>query len=266
MTSILHALFLGALEGLTEFLPISSTGHLIILEELFPLIDANSATFIIAIQLGAILAIVFLFPKIFLNSLKKSEWFGVQNQRIMLAILPALFFGFLFHSAIKEYLFSSKTVAMGLALGAVFMLISDVWMKNRGLIEPEDSDTSIDISKISKKQALTIGLCQCMALWPGMSRSASTIMGGIWSGLSYQVSARFSFIIAVPVMIAAVSYDLFKSAPSLSITDIELIAIGLVTSFIMAIFSVKTFLKILSRFKLAPFAIYRLILVLVLIF
>lgn len=264
MIAYLNALFLGALEGLTEFLPISSTGHLILLEEKFPLVGANSETFIIAIQLGAILAIVFLYPKIFLKSLQKDELFGVQNQRIMLAILPALFFGFLFHSAIKAYLFSTQTVMVGLALGAVLMLITDLWIRRKGV--QDTPDDKIDITAISKKQALTIGLCQCLALWPGMSRSASTIMGGLWSGLSYQVSARFSFIIAVPVMVAAVSYDLLKSASALSLADMQLILIGFITSFLVAIFSVKTFLKILGKFKLAPFAIYRLALVLFLIY
>ena len=261
MQNIIHAFVLGIIEGVTEFLPISSTGHLILFEDKLPLVGVQSETFIIAIQLGAILAIVTIYPEIFKKSLKHSEWFGKQNQLILLAISPALILGYLMHSTIKSVLFSPKTVAIGLGLGAILMIITD-----RFYSKGNETSSDLDLSTISGKQALQIGCAQCLALWPGMSRSASTIMGGLWSGLSYEKSAHFSFIIAVPVMVAAVSYDLIKTASSLSFADFELISIGFLSSFLTALIAVKTFLKLLSKFKLFPFALYRLLLVLVIFY
>ena len=131
------------------------------------------------------------------------------------------------------------------------MIIVDIFVKTK--------PTTSTISDITPKQAIMIGIFQCAALWPGMSRSGSTIVGGILAKCDYDTSAKFSFIIAVPVMICAVSYDLLKSMGSLSMTDFKLIAIGFLVSFIVAIFSIKVFLKILSRLKLFPFGIYRIL-------
>lgn len=250
MTDIFKAIILGVLEGLTEFIPVSSTGHLILAGEALNFQTANLETFSISIQLGAILAVVVLYWSFFKKFLKPAHWIGREMKLILVAITPALLFGFLLHDFIKNVLFSSITVVAALVIGGIIMIAVD---KLKG-----HSDT-LSIDTVSFKQAAIIGLAQCAALWPGMSRSGSTIVGGILSGLDYATAARFSFIISVPVMIAAVSYDLLKSAGALTTTDIQLIGVGLIVSFLVAILAIKWFMKVLVRFELAPFGIYRIL-------
>jgi len=199
------------------------------------------------------MAVVFLYKSFFWELLKPSQWFQHDMKCIVVAIIPAFIMGALFHGAIKQYLFTSKTVAIGLFVGAIVMIVADRWVLNR----PAKTDA---ISRISYKQALIIGLCQCFALWPGFSRSGATIVGGLFVGLGYQSAAKFSFIIAVPVMVAAVGFDLIKSSASLTLVDVQLIAVGFLISFVVAIAGIKIFLKVLSRVKLVPFAIYRIVL------
>ena len=253
MTDIINAIILGVIEGLTEFIPVSSTGHLILVGEWLKFSAADTATFDIAIQLGAILAVVVLYWSFFKQYVSCKTWFNYDMKVILVAILPACIVGFLLHGIIKAYLFSSKTVIWALFIGGIIMGVVD-WFYMK---KPEKKN--LKVSDISLKQALIIGICQCAALWPGMSRSGSTIVGGLLSGLSYKTAATFSFIIAVPVMIAAVSYDLLKSFMILTIVDIQLISIGFLVSFIVAYAAIKTFLKILVKYKLLPFAIYRII-------
>ncbi len=250
--SILHVLILGIIEGLTEFIPISSTGHLILVGELLGIEGEGSKTFQIAIQLGAIFAVIVSYPRYFLGFLDPKEWLQPKFKTLIIAILPILVFGFLFYSPIKAYLFSSFTVALGLIFGGIVMIIVDYYAKNRPLPTKEIED-------ISFKQALIIGVMQCAALWPGMSRSGSTIVGGLLTGLRYELAATFSFLIAVPVMIVAVTYDMLKMASELSAADAQAIGLGLLISFVVAIVAIKTFLRILSRVKLSPFGIYRII-------
>ena len=251
MTDTLAAILLGILEGLTEFIPVSSTGHLILVEHLLPL-STLPESFTISIQLGAILAVVFLYKNTFTQFLSYKSWFNADFWRISLAIVPFLGMGFLGYSIIKS-LFTPTTVLAALFTGGILMIIVEFWSKKH-------PPNTCDMSQISYKQALCIGLSQCLALWPGMSRSASTIMGGLMCGLDHKTAASFSFIIAVPVMTAAVGYDLLRSASQLTPHDLSLIGIGFTVSFFIAILSIVSFMKVLNRVKLFPFGIYRIIL------
>ncbi len=258
MHDILIAIVLGIIEGLTEFIPISSTGHLILVEHLLKFTEVHAETFSIAIQLGAILAVVYEYPHRFMPFLRPSYWISKSACVIYIAILPALLSGFLFYSAIKTYLFTPITVIAALALGGLLMILIERFIK------PDPIYSSFE--DISYKEALMVGLAQCFSLWPGMSRSATTIMGGLMGGLTYQLSAQFSFIIAVPVMSAAVSYDLYKNWNLLSILDTRGILTGFVVAFVVALLSIRTFIKILNKWRLFPFACYRLVLAGILLF
>lgn len=256
-SDFIKAILLGIIEGLTEFLPVSSTGHLIIVGDLLNFTNHHSATFDIAIQLGAIMAVVVLYRQFFYDTFQPSAWLKPNMIKIIIAIVPALTLAFFSYGFIKRVLFSSNTVVIGLIVGSIIMILVERFFT----LNP--SSQSID--DITYRQALIIGLAQCFSLWPGTSRSGSTIVGGLLSGLSYECSARFSFIIAVPVMLAAVSYDLLKSYATLSVMDFQLILTGLIVSFIVALFAIQTFIACLTKFKLFPFAIYRIILALIVI-
>ncbi len=250
MIDVFKAIILGITEGLTEFLPISSTGHLILVGHW---IKFESPTFDIAIQLGAILAVVVLYRSFFFSlPFKKKEL-----KLIAIAITPALLLGFLCHSAIKHYLFGTFTVIMALLVGGVIMLLVEYLLPYK--------PTTTDISDISYKQAAIVGVAQCASLWPGMSRSGSTIVGGLIAKLDYETSAKFSFIISVPIMIAATGYDLLKSYHLLTQSDLSLIGVGFLVSFIVGYLAIVTFIKLLVRWKLAPFAIYRIVLAAILL-
>ncbi len=252
MTDYFKAAILGIIEGVTEYLPVSSTGHLIIAGKWLEFSSANTQTFDIAIQLGAILAVFLLYRPYFMAFFSPKNWFKKDMNILITACLPALILGFLMHSFIKAHLFSEFTVAIALITGAFGMIAVQLGFKDK-------ADT-VSLENISYKQAFIIGCFQCLALWPGMSRSASTIAGGLIAKLDYETSAKFSFLVAVPIMLAAVSYDLIKTAPQLSVMDIKLIAIGFLVSFVVAWASIVTFLSLLKRWKLIPFACYRLVL------
>jgi undecaprenyl-diphosphatase len=168
---------------------------------------------------------------------------------VAIAILPVMAVGFLLHGIIKQYLFSSATVVIGLAVGGVIM----IGVERKLLCSP----ATTDLDHISYRQALWVGLAQCCALWPGVSRSGATIVGGLLFGMDHRTSAEFSFVIAVPVMCIATAYDLFKSWSLLGVNDFMMLAVGFIVSLVFAWFSVVTFLKILSRWKLSPFGFYR---------
>jgi undecaprenyl-diphosphatase len=250
MSDWLIAIILGFIEGITEFIPISSTGHLILVENRLSLSSGIGPTFNIAIQLGAIMAVVFLHHTYFTYFLRPKNWISKRTGLILTAIVPALLSGLLLYSTIKTHLFSPKTVLIGLFIGGVGLILLD-------LFYPDKESSPIDFDDITYTQAATIGAFQCLALWPGMSRSGSTIIGGVLAGLNRETSAQFSFIIAVPVMIAAVGYDLLKSAGELSGTDLWLIGLGFIIAFIVAYLSIVSFLKLLKTWKLMPFGIYR---------
>lgn len=270
---ILKNIVLGIVEGLTEFLPVSSTGHLIISSELMNIeTDAFNKMFMVVVQLAAILAVVILYwPRLWallkgMVKREKASWhfFGIW----VLGCIPAVIFGVLFDDAIDEYLFSVPTVAAALVVGAVLMLFGEkkVAVKN----------TFDDAFQISAKQALIVGLAQCVSLWPGFSRSAATIMGGWSAGLTTAAAADYSFFLAIPIMFGASGYSLVKylktdAAAAAAFTSTQLLALilGCVVSFIVAFVVVKAFLAFLKKRPLKYFAYYRIalaILLLVLMF
>ncbi len=262
MQGILTAIFLGIVEGLTEFIPVSSTGHLILVGEMIGYSGEKAATFEIVIQLGAILAVLLLYRERFIrffsefNTQIVKQFFKGDNGggelnfvHVAVAILPVMAVGFLLHGVIKRYLFSSITVVMGLFVGGVIMIV----VEQKLLKEP----STTDLDSITYRQALGVGLAQCCALWPGVSRAGATIVGGLLMKMNHRIAAEFSFIIAVPVMFIATGYDLFKSWSILGADDLVMLAVGFTVSFIFAWLSVVTFLKILVRWKLSPFGWYR---------
>lgn len=250
--SIIKAVILGIVEGLTEFIPVSSTGHLILVGKWMEFTGPQAATFDIAIQLGAILAVVVYYRTFFARFFSPKEWWSPVSQKMMVAMAPAVFLGFLFHKTIKTYLFNPFTVSLALFVGGIVMAIVSIWKKN--------PKSDITLETMTYRQALIVGVAQCFSLWPGMSRSASTIIGGLVGGLSYELAAQFSFIIAVPIMTLAVSFDLLSSVSTMTMNDLGLIAVGFVTAFIVAWASIGLFFGILKRFRLFPFAIYRMVL------
>lgn len=255
------AIIQGIVEGVTEFLPVSSTGHLILSGELLGFTGDKADTFEIIIQLGAILAVAVIFWRRILGLLglvTVDSVNGDSNERqklnlihVILACLPAMVLGLILHSFIKTYLFSPYTVLAGLMMGGFFMLFGQ---KKQTAVQAENID------QLSYKQAITIGLFQCLALWPGFSRSGATIAGGLLVGAGYKAATNFSFLIAIPMMIAASGYELLKSYHTLTIADAGFFITGFVVAFVVALLAVITFLKLLERLKLAPFAYYRFVL------
>jgi undecaprenyl-diphosphatase len=255
MLDLWVAVILGIVEGLTEFLPVSSTGHLIVAGDLLKFSGQKAASFEIFIQLGAILAVVVLYWRQFLGLIPSNPKHdaGFQGMRglalLTLTTAPALGIGFLTHKYIKEYLFSPITVALALAVGGAGILLAEKF-------KPKPRATVLD--DLGYGQALAIGFFQCIAMWPGMSRSAATIIGGMLSGLDRKVATEYSFLAAVPVMIAATSYDLYKAWGNLSGSDFWFFTVGFVVSFVVAAVAVKTFITLVQRWSLAPYAWYRL--------
>jgi undecaprenyl-diphosphatase len=253
------AVILGIVEGLTEFLPVSSTGHLIVAGNLVGFSGPKASCFEVFIQLGAILAVVVLYWRRFIgliptHGLKPANYEGFGGMRgvglLFCTTLPALVAGYLAHGAIKQYLFGPVTVAWALGVGGIVILLAEH-------LKPEP--TAEDPDDLTYTQALVIGLIQCVSLWPGVSRAAATIIGGLFMGLTRKAAAEYSFLAAVPVMIAATLYDLLKTWHLLSIEDAMFFAIGFVVSFIAAIIAVESFIRLVQRWTLAPFAYYRII-------
>lgn len=253
MHDILSAVILGIVEGLTEFLPVSSTGHLIIVGDLLGLSGPKVATFEVAIQLGAILAVVVLYWDRFWGLLRPKPYVRFAGVRgiVLLGItsLPASLLGLAAHGYIKEHLFSPATVAVALVVGAAAMLLVE-----RRKMRP----AYMGLDDMTPALALGIGLFQCLALWPGFSRSAATIMGGMLLGARRGLAAEYSFIAAVPIMFAATGYDLLKNHALFTAADIPFFTTGFVVSFLSAWVAVKVFIGLMGRVTLAPFAWYRL--------
>lgn len=254
------AFILGVVEGITEFLPISSTGHLIVVGSALGFTGNRAATFEVFIQLGAILAVVVAYRQRFFDLIpsqdKKTDrgLSGYNGLRLLfLTTLPALLAGLLLHGIIKEELFNPLVVAMGLLVGGLALIAVERWYH-------PVREASID--QLTSKQAISIGLYQILALSPGVSRSGATIVGGRLSGLSREAAVEYSFLAAVPVMLAAVSYDMYKSLPFLSHNDMLPFAVGFMTAFASALVAIKVFVKLVQRYSLQPFGWYRIILAL----
>lgn len=263
------ALVLGVVEGITEFAPVSSTGHMIIVDDAFlkskELYSAEVAnTFKIVIQLGSILAVVIVFKdRIFnllgLNKVKNSGP-RLSLSQVIVGLVPAAILGLLFEDYIDEYLFSTETVLIGLIVGALLMIIADKF----GSVSKRETVESVDL--ITFKQAFLIGLFQCIALWPGFSRSGSTISGGVLLGLSHRAAADFTFIMAVPIMLGASILSLVKNLAYFSPEVIPFFIVGFISAFIFALLSIQFFLSLINRIKLIPFALYRIVLAVVIYF
>ncbi|MBN1619234.1 undecaprenyl-diphosphate phosphatase [candidate division WOR-3 bacterium] len=251
---ITTSFILGIVEGLTEFVPVSSTGHLIIVESLIPFRDRQFAqAFEVIIQFGAILSVLILYRERFkgIFYFKKPGFYGWRTLfSLFLTSLPAVLAGVFLHSLVKRYLFNPLWVSFALVIGGVLMAIAEKYCrKNR---------TGID--SLTYKDAIVIGFFQVIALFPGMSRSASTISGGLVMKFDRKTAAEYSFLAAVPVMTGAALYDAFKSKDFLFSGDNAiLLSIGFITSFIVALISIKLFMAILRRTSLKYFALYRII-------
>ena len=248
------AFILGIVEGATEFLPVSSTGHLIIVGDLLNFNDDKGKVFEIVIQLGAILAVLWQYRAKFTHLLLN---LGTEraSQRLLfnllIAFIPAVVLGLAFHHAIKQYLFSPITVAAALIIGGLAILFIE-----RNL--PAADTHSVD--DMDWKHALKVGFAQCLALFPGVSRAGATIMGGVLFGLSRQVATEFSFFLAVPIMFAATGLDLIESGGLLSTGDIGIFAVGFITAFVSALIAVRVLIKYVSHHDFRVFAWYRIVL------
>lgn len=252
MPELLIAVVLGLVEGLTEFVPVSSTGHLILVGQVLGFEGERAATFQVFIQLGAILAVAVLYPRRLRDLANVAVTQGFAGRRglglLMLTTLPALGVGATTHGLIKSTLFDAKTVTVGLVLGGLAILAAERWRPR---------PTTSDLDALRWQEALAVGAFQCLALWPGVSRSAATIVGGMLVGVERKTAAEYSFLAALPVMAAATSFDLLVSLPLLTSADIPIFAIGFVVSFGTAWVAITYFLRLLTRVTLRPFAWYR---------
>ena len=248
------ALLLGFIEGLTEFLPVSSTGHLILAGEMVGFTDNSSVAFKIAIQLGAILAVLLVYWQRFWTvgtGLLKREADAVAFTRnILLGFAPALVIGVVAYDAIRAAMQTPEIVAIALIVGGILILVLERVVRTIRFHAVEE---------IPFGTALSIGLVQCTAMLPGVSRSGATIMGGLMMGVERKTAAEFSFFLAVPTMMAATVYALWKDRALLNADDLGMIGIGFTMAFLVAVVVVKAFVAIVGRYGFAPFAYYRII-------
>ena len=249
---IIKALILGVVEGLTEFLPVSSTGHLIIVGELLDFNDEKGKSFEMIIQLGAILGVVWDYRRrvgqLIMGLGRRHEQIFALN--LFIAFLPAAIVGLLFHREIKEHLFGTTTVGAALIVGGILILIIE-----RLPLRPRINS----IEDLKPMDALKIGIAQTFSLFPGISRAGATIMGGLVSGLSRTTATEFSFFLAMPVMFAVFFFEIAKSYDQLSMADFPMFAAGFITSFVTALIVVRVFLRYVAGHDFTVFAWYRIV-------
>ena len=248
---LIKAAILGIVEGLTEFLPISSTGHLILAGELLDFNDEKGKAFLIMIQTGAMLAVMWHYRVKFFQ-LAVGLFHRRDEQtfilRLFIAFLPAAIVGLLFGDFIKTYLFGAIPVAIALILGAIVILV----------VERTYKDWHIEhLDQVGWRYALMIGLAQCFSLIPGVSRAGATIIGGMLCGLSRKAATEFSFFLAVPTLIAAGGYDFFKLRDGFSADDAAILAVGLIVSFVSALICIRWLLRYVAHHDFTIFAWYR---------
>lgn len=247
--TFLHAILFGVVEGITEYLPISSTAHLILTAKLLGIAQTPfQETFEVVIQLGAILAVVVLY----IRSLFLSK---AVLLRIAVAFIPTAIIGFALHSVVKQLFQSDSVILWALLLGGVFLIVFEHFHR-------PSHDAHADIAAMPLWKAATIGLFQSLALVPGVSRSAATIIGGLLLGVSRPAIVEFSFVLAVPTMLAASGLDLLKTDATFGTREWELLGVGFVVSFIVALIAVRWFLKFIARNSFTVFGIYRVLLAL----
>ncbi len=243
----LQAFIIAVIEGITEFLPVSSTGHMILADALLKVENKDFVkTFEIVIQLGAILSVVVLYFKRFLAG------FNIYL-KLAVAFLPTGVIGFLAYKTIKHYLFNPFTVSISLILGGIVLILLDRWS------EKKESQVA-KVEDISFGAALKIGLIQCLSMIPGVSRSAATIFGGVSAGFNRAQAAEFSFLLAVPTMLAASGYDLLKEKDSIQSEDLSLLVFGAVIAFLVALVAIRGFISFLTRYGFKHFGYYRILL------
>ncbi|MCH2146714.1 MAG: undecaprenyl-diphosphate phosphatase [Phycisphaerales bacterium] len=256
---IVQAIILGIVEGITEYLPISSTGHLILTQSLMGLQGEADNAYAIVIQGGAILAVLGLYRKRvawMLRGLTGKNPVGLKMAlNLFVAFLPAAIFGVMLDDMIEAFLFKPVPVIAALALGGVLMLFVSPWQK-KTYESGERSYT--DIESLSWKQALIIGFLQCIAMWPGTSRSMMTIVGGMAVGLRPKHAAEFSFLLGLPTLGGATVYKLFKSSEALQTMDTTAAIIGLISAFIAAALAIQWLVSYLTKHGLTLFGWYRL--------
>jgi undecaprenyl-diphosphatase len=251
--ALLKAAVLGLIEGVTEFIPVSSTGHLILASHWLGETGDSAKTFDIFIQLGAILAVVWLYRARLVHTVMAAAREPASRRllvNLLIAFLPAALVGFLAHDAIKARLFTPTVVALALIVGGLLILLIE-------RLHPAERVT--ELAGIGLPTALGIGLAQVLSLIPGTSRSGATIMGGYALGLSRPAATEFSFFLSIPVMVAATLYDLLKSRGALVASDAPAFAVGFVTAFVSALIVVKAFLRFVSQHSFAAFAWYRIV-------
>lgn len=243
------AFILGIVQGISEFLPISSTGHMILASHLMGLKHTEFLkSFEIAIQVGTILSVVVLYWRSLLVDFEVIK-------RLVVAFIPTGVLGLTLYKLIKGYLLGSETVVLcSLLIGGIFIIAFEYWYR-------EKEDATSEIREISYKNAVIIGLFQSIAMIPGVSRSASTILGGLWLGLKRKTIVEFTFLLAVPTMLAATGYDLIKSGSQFSFDQIQYLLVGFVTAFVVALMTIKFLLQFIKTHTFIPFGIYRIVLV-----
>jgi undecaprenyl-diphosphatase len=247
--TIFHAIILGIVEGLSEFLPISSTGHLILAGHLLGLPDGNfEKSFDIIIQLGAILAVVVLYWRALLVDRD-------TQKKVLAAFIPTGIIGLAFYKIVKTYLLGNiPLVVASLFVGGVFIVLFERWYAKKSKGELKNN-----ISEITYKDAAIIGVCQSVAIVPGVSRSAATILGGLWLGVKRETIVEFSFLLAVPTMLAATGLDLIKNYSAFTSADLGILLAGLLSSFLVALAGIKFFLGFIKKYSFTAFGVYRII-------
>lgn len=244
--TLFDSILLGALEGVTEFLPVSSTGHLILVSHLLGLEQTDThKAFEVAIQLGSILAVLFLYAKDLIRD--KSLWI-----KLAVAFVPTGVMGFLFYKQIKG-LFGVETVSFMLIAGGIIFLLVEYFRRDKPI------DAGKPLSDLTYKEAFWIGVFQSFSMVPGTSRSGATIIGGLLLGLKRKAAAEFSFLLAIPTMMIATAYDLYKHHDAMVVNDWSMLSIAFVTAFVFAFFTVKLFVSFVGRHTFVPFAIYRIV-------
>jgi undecaprenyl-diphosphatase len=256
-TLLIKAAIMGVVEGLTEFLPISSTGHLILAGALLGFDDDKAKVFDIAIQTGAILAVILVYWQkiretvLRLPSERQAQQFALN---VLIAFIPAVLLGLLFGKAIKAHLFTPEVVASTFILGGFIIL----WAEKRQA-NAATAPRILDVDAMSTRDALKVGLVQCLAMIPGTSRSGATIIGGMLLGLSRKAAIDFSFYLAIPTLIGAGAYSLYKDRALLSIADLPMFGVGLVFAFVSAWICIRWLLRFIATHSFVGFAWYRIV-------
>lgn len=255
---VLKSIFIAIIEGITEFLPISSTGHMIIASDLINFSETAGIDFVnmyeVVIQLGAILAIIVLYRKRIIDSITHLKQYGFKMWfYIFIAFLPAAFVGVLINDFVKSKLFNVFSVSVGLIVGAIILLLAEKYFSNKNI-----ENKTNDINDISLAQAFGIGCFQVLSLWPGMSRSSSTISGAWIFGFSTKLAAEFSFFLAIPTMIGASVYELFgMDYSNFTSTHATALVVGFLVAFLVALLVVDKFIKFLKKYPMKYFSYYR---------